>query len=158
MFDEPVEVVVRMISSSLRSAEMSITSCIAQHLESQEDVLAVVLEIKQVIISSFFFRTLPSVMGMQMPCRYPDKCHGFAEIDLLSLWLSVSQAESLEVILPAPSPHIECDSMGGLPLFNGGIWNRLERYERQSRWPNWESNLSPNTLYTAAFLAPNHNY
>jgi len=55
--------------------------------------------------------TLTGIRGMQVLCRYPDRCQGFANIvRRLSACIRV--------------PHREGNSMGGPPLFNVRIRNQ----------------------------------
>jgi len=41
------------------------------------------------LLIMFFFHLPPSVRGMQVPCRCPDVCQGYAEIGLLIIWFSM---------------------------------------------------------------------
>ena len=65
---------------------------------------------------------LTSVRGMQVPCRYPDQCQGFAEIGLLSLWTQRFPGCIIRRLCTCThAPHREGNSMSEPPLFNIGI-------------------------------------
>lgn len=48
VFDEPVEVVCNMITVSLQSIEKNMASSFSQYLETQDNVLSAITELKQV--------------------------------------------------------------------------------------------------------------
>jgi len=80
--------------------------------------------------SSVFICILTSVRGMQVSCRYPNQCHGYAGA-LQVLGVCRNPSESLPQCFPGcvirrlsictGLPHRESDPMGGAVLFNIGI-------------------------------------
>jgi len=89
-------------------------------------------------------------------CLYPDQCQGFAEIGLLSFWLSISLGASLgDFQFARACPHRGDNSTGGT-LFNVVIRNRRGCCKRQSF--TWTGNQPktpdsrPSTLSTKPSL------
>ena len=50
VFEEPVEVVCNMITASLQSLDKNLASTFSQYLETQDNVLSSITELKQVCL------------------------------------------------------------------------------------------------------------
>ena len=50
VFEEPVEVVCNMITASLQSLDKNLASAFSQYLETQDNVLSSITELKQVCL------------------------------------------------------------------------------------------------------------